>query len=113
MRKQVLEDPSGKLVAGALGSAGAGPWEELAFVVSKCRHLVPPYIYIYIYIYIYERCSYMHLEQWSIFTPYWAPSSGWVLCSIDCRLHGFPFPPAASVGTLQTTPSPSCRGKPF
>src|SRR5204863_6597314 len=42
-----------------------------------------------------------------------APSSGWVLLSIDCRLHGFPFPPAASVGTLQTTPSPSCRGEAF
>src|SRR5215510_1675015 len=32
-----------------------------------------------------------HLEQWSILTPDWAPSSGWVLRSIDCRLHGFPF----------------------
>src|SRR5262245_30926853 len=32
-----------------------------------------------------------HLEQWSILTPDWGPSSGWVLRSIDCRLHGFPF----------------------
>src|SRR5262249_9597864 len=55
-----------------------------------------------------SRLNKGYLEQWSILTPDWAPSSGWVLRSIDCRLHGFPFS-ARCFGTLQTTPSPSCR----